>query len=124
MKNATNPVVIETSRGPSIHGTRLTIYHLMDLLKYGRSPDYVQGWYQFTDEEWAAIQEYMREHEAELEVRYAEVLRRAEEDRKYWMERNKHIYERLNRPREEYEIVKLRAKLAAEKAEHEQCKSS
>ena len=120
MKNGTNPVVIETSRGPSIHGTRLTIYHIMDLLKYGRSPDYVQGWYQFTDEDWAAIQQYLHEHEAELEMRYAEVLRRAEEERKYWTERNKHLVNRPPAPPANENIARAREKFEALKKAREQ----
>ena len=32
----TNTVIVQTSRGPSINGTRLTIYDIMGTLKYGR----------------------------------------------------------------------------------------
>lgn len=66
-----NPVIIETSRGPSIKGTSLTIFHIMDLLKSGRSPDYIQGWYPFTNEDMAVVMRYLKENEGELEKRYA-----------------------------------------------------
>jgi uncharacterized protein (DUF433 family) len=62
-----NPIIVQTSRGPSMNGARLTVYHIMDMLKYGRSPDFVQGWYHLTDEEMAAVMQYLKQNEEELE---------------------------------------------------------
>jgi len=66
-----NPVIVETSRGPSIKGTPLTIFHIMGMLKSGRSPDYIQGWRPFTNEEMVVVMRYLKENEGELEKRYA-----------------------------------------------------
>ena len=54
-----NPVIVETSRGPSIKGTPLTIFHIMEMLKAGRSLDYIEGWRPFTSEDMAVVRQYL-----------------------------------------------------------------
>ncbi len=66
-----NPVIVETSRGPSIKGTPLTVFHIMEMLKAGRSFDYIEGWRPFTSEDMAVVKQYLKENEEELERRYA-----------------------------------------------------
>jgi uncharacterized protein (DUF433 family) len=112
-----NPIIVQTSRGPSINGTRLTIYHIMDMLKYGKSPDYVQGWYHLTDEEMSAVMKYLKENEAALEQEYADILRRADEERRYWTERNKDRLDLPAGPPANEKIALAREKLAAVKKE-------
>lgn len=127
--NTDNPVIIRTGRGPSVNGTRLTIYHIMDELKDGMTPEFVKGWYGLSDEQMAAILEYLRENKEELEEKYAEILRRAEEERRYWTERNKGRAALPGSPPADYKIAIGRAKLAAIKRERERqagekCESS
>jgi uncharacterized protein (DUF433 family) len=68
---ADNPVIVETSHGPSIKGTPLTIFHIMEMLKAGRSFDYIEGWRPFTSEDMVVVKQYLKENEEELERRYA-----------------------------------------------------
>lgn len=114
-----NPIIVQTSRGPSINGTRLTVYHIMDMLKYGKSPDFVQGWYHLTDEEMAAVMQYLKQNEEELEREYADILRRAEQDRLYWTERNKDRTSVPATPPANEKIAIAREKLAAIKRERD-----
>ena len=114
-----NAIIVQTSRGPSINGTRLTVYHIMDLLKYGRSPDYVQGWHHLTDEEMAAVMEYLKQNQEDLEREYADILRRAESERLYWAERNKDRADMPPAPPANEKIALAREKLAAIKRERD-----
>jgi len=125
-----NPYIVLTGRGPCVAGTRLTIYAILDELK-DRSPDYVQGWYRLTDEEWAGVMRYLTENKEELERKFEEILRRAEEERIYWTERNKDRANRPPSPPANEKIALGRAKLAAmkekldrERQEQERCVSS
>jgi uncharacterized protein (DUF433 family) len=120
MKNGTNPVVIETSRGPSIHGTRLTVYSILDDLN-GGGAEYARAMYaQLTDAEWVEVLQYIEAHRAELEVRLAEILRRSEEARRYWEERNKNRPTRPLSPPANERMAEARARLAAWRLEREQ----
>ena len=112
-----NSIIVQTNSGPSVNGTRLTIYHIMDMLKYGKSPDYVQGWYHLTDEEMSAVMKYLKDNEEELEKEYADILRRADEQRRYWTERNKDRVDLPASPPANEKIALAREKLAAIKKE-------
>lgn len=114
MKNGKqeNPYIVLTGRGPCVIGTRLTIYAIMDELK-DRSPDYVQGWYRLTDEVWAGVMRYLTENKEELERKFEEVMRQAEEERIYWTERNKDRANLPPSPPVHEGIALARAKLAA-----------
>ncbi len=122
------PVVVQTSRGPSINGTRITIYTILEML-HTSSPDYVQGLYRVSDEAWAGVTKYIGENREALERELAEIIRRSEEERRYWTERNKDRINRPPSPPANEKIALGRAKLAAIKAERErqqngECKSS
>lgn len=110
--NSENPYIVLTGRGPCVAGTRLTIYAIMDELK-DRSPDYVQGWYRLTDEVWAGVMRYLTENKEELERKFEEVMRQAEEERIYWTERNKDRANLPPSPPAHEGIALAREKLAA-----------
>ncbi len=125
---AGEPVIVQTSRGPSINGTRITIYAILDQLHVS-SPDYVQGLYRLSDEVWASVMKYIEENREELERKLEAILRRIEEERVYWTERNKDRINRPPAPPANEKIALGRAKLAAIKEElernkREECKSS
>ncbi len=109
------PLIVETRRGPAINGSRLTVFDIMGMLKYGRSPDYVQGWYHLLDEEMAAVMQYLKEHEEALEREYAEILVRAAAQERYWRERNKDVMNKPPSPPPNEGIARARARLAAMK---------
>lgn len=123
----TNGIIVITGRGPSIKGTRLTIYSLMEYLKDGWTPKHTAQWFNLTPEEMDGVMAYIKANEAELEKDYAEVMRRAEEERIYWTERNKGRDDHSNaKPPANYKIAIARARLAAlkQQREREQCESS
>ena len=129
-----NQIIIETGRGPSISGKRITLYDVMEYLKDDWHPKHIANWLRLTPEEIAGAMAYLKEHEAEMEERYAAVLRRAEEERRYWEERNKDRDKLPVGPPANAGIAIARARLTAirqeqarqaqAEAEREKCKSS
>jgi uncharacterized protein (DUF433 family) len=118
--NETNGIIVQTPRGPSIKGTRLTIYHLMEYLKDGWTPKHTAQWFDLTPEEMDEVMAYLKANEAKLEEKYAEVMRRAEEERIYWTERNKDRDDHSQaKPPANCKIAIGRARLAALKRERE-----
>jgi uncharacterized protein (DUF433 family) len=118
-----NGIIVQTGRGPSIKGTRLTIYSLMEYLKDGWTPKHTAQWFNLTPEEMEEVMAYLKANEEELEKQYAEVMRKAEEQERYWRERNKDRDKLPAKPPSDYRIAIARARLAAIKQERERCKS-
>ncbi len=117
--HADTPIIVETRRGPAINGSRLTVFDIMDWLKHGRSPDFVQGWFHLPDDEMAIVMQYLRDHEAELEREYAEILVRAAAEEKYWRERNQDVLNQPPFPPPNEGIARARERLAAMKQARE-----
>jgi uncharacterized protein (DUF433 family) len=115
--NNSNAVVIETGRGPTIAGTRISLYDVMDYLKDDWHPKHIAIWLRLTPEQIDGALAYLKEHEAEMEERYAAMLQRAEEERRYWEERNKERENWPVGPPANYKIAIARARLAAIKQE-------
>ena len=80
----TTPLIIETSRGPCITGTRITLYAIMDYLKSGLSHDVIKQDFLLSDEQLHAALQYLVAHREELEYHYAEIVRRSEERRAHY----------------------------------------
>jgi len=89
-----NPVVTGTIKWPTIKNTRLTLFDLTNQLKEGLPPHFVANWYHLTTAEMDEIMRFLKEHEVEIEQAYAEANAYAEEQRRYWTERNRHLFER------------------------------
>ena len=83
------PTVIRTSRGLSIAGTRVTLYSLLDYLHAGWPPHLIREEFNLTEQQMTAVMEYIDAHRDEAETEYQEVLRQAEESRRYWETRNR-----------------------------------
>ena len=79
----------ETPRGPSIAGTRITVYSVMDYFKGNWSRNFIRQMLRITDEQLDAVIEYVAQHKEEVECDYAEILRRAEELRVRYEEQNR-----------------------------------
>ena len=109
--NGSNPTVVRTSRGLTVGGSRLTLYQLMDHFKEGDSDELVQEWYRLTPEQLADIHRYIADHQDEVEAEYQEVLRCAEEDRRYWEERNRERFEEIKKKPLTPQQAQLRARL-------------
>ena len=93
-KLTTTPLVVETSRGPCIAGTRTTLYAIMDYLKSDLSHDVIKQDFLLSDEQLHAALQYLVAHREELEHHYAEIVRRSEERRVH--------YEQLYRARTKF----------------------
>ena len=55
----TNSLIVETPRGPSIAGTRITVYSVMDYIKANRSKEYILQFLRVTPEQLDAAFEYI-----------------------------------------------------------------
>lgn len=82
-------IVARNSRGLSIAGTRITLYDILDYLKQDWSPQWIQTWFDLSDQQIQAAMGYIEQHRDEVEAEYQDVLREAEENRQYWEERNR-----------------------------------
>lgn len=85
----TRPTVVRTSRGLSIAGTRITLYALLDYLHAEWPPKLIQAWFSLTDTQMEEVLAYIAAHHDEVEREYRQVVRQAEETRRYWDERNR-----------------------------------
>lgn len=84
------PLVVRTSWGLTIAGTRITLYALMDYVTAGWPREEIREIYpQITDQQFNAAMDYIEVHRVEVEAEYKIVVQEAEEDRRYWEERNK-----------------------------------
>ncbi len=79
--STTTPIIVETSRGPSVAGTRITVYAVVDYLKSGFSPDAIRENLRLSHEQLSAVTEYIELHCAEVERDYAEIVCRSNERR-------------------------------------------
>ena len=122
MTNGTNkpPIVVRTQRGLSISGTRKTLYQVMDYVKANWPPSEIQDIMRLTDEEIAGVMQYIDEHREEVEAEYQQVLRNAEENRRYWEERNRERFEEIAKLPRKPEHAAIWAKLDAARAKRKQ----
>jgi uncharacterized protein (DUF433 family) len=113
-------IVIRTSRGLSIAGTRITVYALLDYFHAGWPTKLIQDWAGLTDEQIQGVLTYLDEHRDEVEQEYQEVLQQAEAQRCYWEARNREQVALRPVVPGSPEQEALRAKLHAWKAQIEQ----
>ena len=113
---AKTPLVVETGRGPSIAGTRITVFSVMDSIKSGHSAELIKQLFLISDEQLEAVLEYIAEHQEEVEREYSEIVRRSMERRK--------VYERVFKERSsfprEMAVEELRRALHRKLAERQQ----
>ncbi|MGD9892482.1 MAG: DUF433 domain-containing protein [Dehalococcoidia bacterium] len=117
--NNHNPIVVRTGRGLSISGTRKTLYQVMDYVTADWPPSEIQDIMRLTDDEIAGVMQYIAEHRDEVEAEYQQVLRDAEEERRYWEERNRERFEQIAKLPPRTDHPEARAKLAAAKAKRQ-----
>ena len=84
-----NNTIVRTTRGLSVKGSRLTLYSIMDAIRENNSLKNVRDLYELTDEEMLDVLDYIHLHKQEVEQEYQDVLKSADENRKYWEEKNK-----------------------------------
>ncbi|NET61408.1 MAG: DUF433 domain-containing protein [Symploca sp. SIO2E6] len=85
----TRPVIIQTERGLTIAGTRITIYDVMDYVKAQYPPQFIRALLNLTEEQINTALDYIQSHRAHVEQEYQIVLQEAEELRRYYEEQNR-----------------------------------
>lgn len=112
MTTPTIPLIVETSRGPCIAGTRITVFSVMDYLKSEWSRDTVKQIMGISDEQLDAVLAYITRHKEAVEHEYATIVRRSEARRASY---EKLFHDRSpfppHMPLEEW-VIRLRQKLA------------
>lgn len=100
-------LIIRTERGLTIAGTRITLYDVMDYLKAQYPSKFIRDAFNLTDEQIHAALSYIEVHQTTVEAEYQEILKTAEETRKYWEQRNRDRFARIAAapPRPGYEAV-------------------
>jgi uncharacterized protein (DUF433 family) len=117
--NGQNPIVMRTERGLSIRGTRKTLYPVMDYVLANWSREQIRDIMLLTDEEIDGVLSYIAEHRAEVEAEYNEVVRQAEEERRYWEERNRERFAQIAAMPRKPEHAAIWAKIDALRADNE-----
>ena len=87
--------VVRTHRGLSIAGTRITLYSIMDYLKADWPVHLIRDRLNLTDEQINDVMDYIDTHREDVEAEYELVLRKAEENKRYWQERNRDRFTKL-----------------------------
>jgi uncharacterized protein (DUF433 family) len=113
----TEALIVETSRGPSLAGTRITVYSVMDYIKAGRSKYYIGQIMELTREQVDAVFDYVEAHRESVEAEYAHILQREAvaraESEKVLRERMPHLFEMSPEELRQHLIQKLAAKKQA-----------
>lgn len=91
----TTNIVVRTSRGLTIAGTRITLYSIMDYLKADWPPKLIKDLFDLTDQQITAVLTYIEAHRDEVESEYQAVLEKAAENRRYWTEYNRDHLEKV-----------------------------
>ena len=102
-----NHTVLRTKLGLTVKGTRLTLYHIMDFMQEDNSLKNVRDMYELTNEEMLDILDYIHLNKVDVDKEYQQIVRSAEEHRKYWEEKNRAVMEATYEQREAF-LTKLR----------------
>ncbi len=84
-----NSLIVETPRGPSIAGTRITVYSVMDLIRANWSKEHILQFMPLTTDQLDAVYEYIKENQEDVERSYERILHRSEELRSYYEAQNR-----------------------------------
>jgi len=106
------PTIVRTERGLTIAGTRITLYDVMDYVTAGWPPKLIRDRLELTDRQIVDVMAYIEDHRAEVEAEYQVVLQEAEENRRYWEERNRERFAQIAAQPPKPELARIREKLA------------
>lgn len=113
------PNIIRTERGLTISGTRITLYDVMDYVTAQYPPKFIRSLLDLTEEQINAALSYIEANHPEVEAEYRLVLKLAEENRRYWEERNRERFALAAKASPKPGQEALWAKLQEQKARHE-----
>jgi uncharacterized protein (DUF433 family) len=105
------PPITRTERGLVLTGTRITLYDIMDYLVAERPPEQIRERLCLSEQQLADALAYIDAHRAAVDAEYADVLRAAEEERRYWDERNRERLAQIAAMPPRTDHPKARAKL-------------
>jgi uncharacterized protein (DUF433 family) len=112
--------IVRTERGLVLAGTRITLYEIMDYLKADWPPQLIRDWLDITEQQFADAAAYITDHPEAVEAEYHYVVEHAEENRRFWEERNRTRLEEIAtlppKPGLEAAYRKLQERKAARKA--------
>ncbi len=111
------PVVVRTSRGLSIAGTRITLYQIMDYVKAGEPPEVIRDHFRLTIRQTDHVMDYIRTHYDEVDREYQRIVAQAEDIRRYWTERNRERFAEIAALPRKPEHKEIWARLDERKAE-------
>ena len=113
----TQPAIIQTERGLTIVGTRITLYDVMDYLTAQYPPQFIRALFNLTEAQIDAALNYIQEHRDRVEQEYQTVLKEAEELRQYYEERNRDLIAKIRdrEPKPGTEAIREKLKQMQEK---------
>ena len=110
-------IIIQTERGLTISGTRISLYDVMTFLKKDYPPTFIQNKLRLTQRQIEATLAYIATNSVQAEQEYQAVLDTRQEIQQYWSDRNsEHFQQSASRPKAP-EQAALWAKLEAERAQ-------
>ena len=112
-------IVVRTSRGLTITGTRITLYSIMDYIKADWPPKLIKDLFDLTDQQISGVLAYIEANRDEVESEYQIVLKKAEENRRYWTEYNRDHLEKVAAMPHEPDHEEIWKKLKARQEELE-----
>ncbi|MEX2141081.1 MAG: DUF433 domain-containing protein [Pirellulales bacterium] len=109
---------MRSDRGPTIAGTRISVYDIMDYLHEEWPPKLIRDWLGLTQVQIDSAMAYIRANKDQVEKEYQDLEKQSEEIRRYWEEYNR------NRPAPEPvpdtpRRAAFRAKLEEWKSRHQ-----
>ncbi|MGK7924921.1 MAG: DUF433 domain-containing protein [Spirulina sp.] len=108
----TQPAIIQTERGLTIAGTRITLYDVMDYVTAQYPPQFIRALFNLTEEQINVALKYIKEHRDRVETEYQIVLKEAEELRQYYEDKNRDLIAKIrNRePKPGTEVIREKLK--------------
>lgn len=83
--------LVNTPEGLMISGTRLSVYDILEYVNQGWSSDHIQQWFRLSFQQVTDVFAYLDQHRDQVEAEYQQVLQYREEQRQYWLERNREL---------------------------------
>jgi uncharacterized protein (DUF433 family) len=78
--------IIDRGRGPELEGTRVTVYRIMDFLRYNSPPEEIAAELDLTHEQVQLALDYIEAHRSEVEAVYERILQRVSQGNPAWVE--------------------------------------
>jgi uncharacterized protein (DUF433 family) len=107
-----NAAIVRTERGLTIADTRITLYDVIDYFTAGYPAKLIREKLCLTDAQIDAALSYIATHQTEVGAEYQAVLKVAEDNQRYWEERNREHFASLATipPKPGQEVLRARLK--------------